>query len=124
MKSNNPPLKHHYIPAFYLKRWTSLNRKLVEYSRPEYKLISKYTTPENTGFERRLYEMRGFSSELAQQVEEKFFKPVDTKASEALALLEQLGHTAEWTDETRSAWSRFIVSLLLRCPEDIETFRE
>lgn len=124
MKSDNPSVKHHYIPAFYLKRWTSSNRKLVEFSRPQHGLIIKNTTPENTGFERRLYEMRGFSPELAQQVEEKFFKPVDTKASEALELLEKFGHTAQWTDESRSAWSRFMISLLLRCPEDIQTFRE
>lgn len=124
MKSDNPSVKHHYIPAFYLKRWTSSNKKLVEFSRPQNGLIIKRTTPESTGFERRLYEMRGFSPELAQQVEEKFFKPVDTKASEALALLENFGHAAQWTDESRSAWSRFLISLLLRCPEDIQTFRE
>ena len=37
----NAPRDHHFIPAFYLKQWTGLDGKLVEYSRKGGKLIVK-----------------------------------------------------------------------------------
>ena len=39
-------------------------------------------------------------------------------------MLERHGHNAPWNSDSRSAWTRFILSLLLRCPEDIALFRE
>ena len=80
--------------------------------------------PERTGYQERLYELKGYEAGLAQQVEEKFFRPIDTWASDALAMLERNGHNARWSSDSRSAWTRFILSLLLRCPEDIALFRE
>ncbi|WP_210292083.1 DUF4238 domain-containing protein [Aurantimonas endophytica] len=68
--------------------------------------------------------MNGFEPAEAQQVEEKFFKLVDTWASGALDMLEKHGHDAPWDAKSRSAWTRFIVSLLLRSPEDVALFRE
>lgn len=88
------------------------------------KVVAKAKMPERTGYQERLYELHGFEPALAQQVEEEFFKPVDTMASDALDLLHRHGHNAPWNGKSRSAWTRFILSLLLRCPEDIEVFRE
>lgn len=124
MKSSNPPIKHHYIPAFYLKRW-AVDKKVVQFSRVyngEIKPVAK--APEATGFENRLYEMKGHDPEVAQQFEELYFKPLDTKAAESLEMLHQQGHAAPWTSETRTDWTRFMLSLLLRCPEDIKIFRD
>lgn len=123
MKSDNPPTKHHYIPAFYLSRWA--DPKVTEFAKVHGgKIVPKAKMPERTGYQERLYEMKGFAPELAQQFEEKYFKPIDTKAADALELLYRHGHNAPWNDETRTAWTRFILSLLLRCPEDIAAFRE
>jgi hypothetical protein len=40
-----------------------------------------------------------------------------------LALLYKTGVTKAWTSAQRSAWSRFILTLLLRSPEDIEQLK-
>jgi len=123
MKSDNPPIKHHYIPAFYLSRWT-VGGKVTEFAKVHGgKIAVKPKGPDRTGYQDRLYELQGFEPALAQQVEEKYFKPIDTSAAHALELLYKHGHAAPWTSKSRTAWTRFVMSLLLRCPEDIEAFR-
>ncbi|RWP90638.1 MAG: DUF4238 domain-containing protein [Mesorhizobium sp.] len=124
MSESNPPTKHHYIPAFYLKRWAGHDGKVTEFTKPYRNVVARPIMPERTGHQERLYELKGYEPELAQQVEERFFKPIDTWASNALDMLERYGHSAPWNSESRSAWTRFILSLLLRCPEDIALFRE
>lgn len=84
---------------------------------------SKESKPQATGFQRGLYELKGFERVDAQQVEETFFKPLDTMASKSLDLIESEGVERNWDSENRSHWSRFILSLMLRCPEDIIAFR-
>ncbi|MGR9293659.1 DUF4238 domain-containing protein (plasmid) [Rhizobium leguminosarum] len=124
MKSDNPPIKHHYIPAFYLSRWAGAG-KVTEFAKVHGgKVAVKAKGPDRTGYKERLYEMKGWEPELAQQVEEGYFKPVDTMAADALEILYRHGHAAPWTPTSRTAWTRFVMSLLLRCPEDIDAFRE
>lgn len=48
---------------------------------------------------------------------------MDSLAADALVALERDGSQARWDGDSRSAWTRFILSLLLRCPEDIESLR-
>ncbi len=67
--------------------------------------------------------MQDFPPHLAQQIEARFFQPVDSQAADALAYMERDGSDAGWTDDLRSAWGRFLISLLLRCPEDMEKMR-
>ncbi|SDB74240.1 Protein of unknown function [Agrobacterium fabrum] len=123
MKSANPPTKHHYIPAFYLKRW-AVSGNVAQFAKiRDDKIIVLAKAPEATGFENRLYEMKGHDPAVAQMFETKYFQPLDTNAAETLELLYRRGHLADWTSESRSAWTRFILSLLLRCPEDIHMFR-
>ncbi|WP_246648211.1 DUF4238 domain-containing protein [Rhizobium laguerreae] len=125
MKSDNPPTKHHYIPAFYLSRWAGTLGKVTEFAKVHGgKIVTKPKMPERTGYKERLYEMQGVEPELAQQFEEKYFKPIDTMAADALEMLYRHGHNAAWTAKSRTAWTRFMMSLLLRCPEDIDAFRE
>jgi hypothetical protein len=121
------PKKHHYIPTFYLKRWSSVNsdRKLVQFSRPNGNEVKPLrVAPGGTGYVERLYEMNGYPPHLAQQIEKNFFQPVDSVAAEALGFLELGKPKREWSDDHVSGWIRFIMSLLMRCPEDIEIHRE
>lgn len=53
-----------------------------------------------------------------------YFKPVDTMAADALGMLYKQGHEAAWTAKSRAAWTRFMLSLLLRCPEDMKAVRD
>lgn len=103
-------IKHHYIPVFYLKRWTT-NGLLVEFSKP-YGLVKPIRrSPAGTGWVEKLYEMHGYPDELAQQIEDRFFKPVDSLAAQTLLEMETQGNRVRWNPSTRSAWSRFLVSL-------------
>jgi hypothetical protein len=123
MKSDNPPTKHHYIPAFYLSRWA--DPKVTEFAKVHGgKIVARAKMPERTGYEERLYEMKGFQPELAQQLEVKYFKTTDTMTADALEMLYRYGHNAPWNAKSRTAWTRFMMSLLLRCPEDIDAFRK
>jgi hypothetical protein len=116
------PKKHHYIPVFYLKRWANPQGKVIEFSRPfgnQVKPQAKH--PNATGYRERLYEMQGVPTEKAQDFEKNFMQPLDGLASQALALLEN--ESNDWNSENRSAWSRFILSLLIRSPRDIESLK-
>jgi hypothetical protein len=118
------PKKHHYIPEFYLKRWaTGPQRQLCEFSRPFSQVKPRRTSPGGTGYVERLYALSGFPADLEHQVEERFFKSVDQLASDAMDALEHDGSNAQLDVDHRSAWSRFMVSLLTRCPEDLADFR-
>jgi len=70
MNAANPPAKHHYIPAFYLKRWVDPDGKVTEFTKPYRDIIVKPIAPERTGYQERLYELKGYEPDLAQQVEE------------------------------------------------------
>lgn len=117
------PVRHHYIPVFYLKRWAGRDGRLCEFSRPHKDVVPLRRAPSGTGFVDGLYALKGFPPELTQQVEERFFKTVDDGAAEVLRLLEKDGDRALLSVEQRSSWSRFILSLLTRCPEDLANFR-
>lgn len=119
------PIRHHYIPVFYLKRWVNRPHPwLCEFSRQRDLVLPRRTAPAGTGYVDRLYALRGFPEHLAHQVEEKFFRAVDSSAADALRVLEGGGSTPRLTVAQRSAWSRFLVSLLSRTPEDLIACRE
>jgi Protein of unknown function (DUF4238) len=118
------PKKHHYIPQFLLKRWARTDGQLVEFQR-QYRGIVKprQVFPAMTGYIENLYAMRDFKPNEAQQIESLFLQPVDTQASEALKYLERGVSKSRWPDDLVSAWSRFLISLLIRMPEDINVLR-
>ena len=118
----NKPIRHHYVPVFYLKRWMCGGKQLVEFSRPHGHLVKpRRTHPAGTGYVDRLYEMRGLSEELAQQVEEKVFRPVDTRAADTMEAL----HTGKGPRDIRDrlAWTQFLVSMLIRNPEELRRMK-
>lgn len=118
------PKKHHYIPRFYLSRWAADDGRLVEFSKPYKGIVKpKRVHPAGTGYEDNLYGFAWSSGSQPQALEKVFFGPVDTKAAEALAMIEAGISEHEWAPPYRSAWTRFILSLLLRTPEDLATLK-
>ena len=118
-----PSWRHHYLPEFYLQRWTSARdstgtRKLVEFSKPYGNTVRpRFVTPKATGFLDSRRELEGLLPEHAQAMENTFFKPVDTKASTVLGKME--AGVLEFTDAEKSAWAQFLMSLVLRHPENL-----
>ncbi len=117
------PRKHHHLPVFYLARWAGEDGKLFEFSRPRMKVVSQRKHPVQTGYVEHLYELPGLPPEKAQGIEQGFMQRLDSLAATALRMLEDDDPRIRREPQPRSAWSRFIVSLLLRTPQDITALR-
>jgi hypothetical protein len=113
--SNNKPRDHHYIPVFYLKQWCGQNKKLIEFAVKHGNFIAKPVGPKGTGFQTDLYAFPELPPDMAQHIEDVFLKYADNTAS--LALEMQLSGKDIWTNELRSGWSRFLISLIIRHPD-------
>lgn len=113
--------KHHYIPIFYLKKWVGPDGRLVEFSRPYGTAVKpRRTHPDGTGYVRGLYRLPGVSDQMAELVEREFLKSIDDIASYALLkLLRKDLDRDDWSSVMRSAWSRFIIGVLIRSPKSV-----
>jgi hypothetical protein len=117
-------IRHHYIPVFYLKRWCDADGRLCEYSRPYKDFYTKRIYPVQSGFVDRLYEIKGVPEAMAQVVEDEFMKPVDSLAAISLTMLESGSDRIRNESKYRSAWSLFLMTLLMRMPEDLEVLAQ
>lgn len=115
------PIHHHFLPVFYLSRWADeTDGRVTRLQRMPTGIVkAKRIVPKGTGFEPGLYEMSGRPPGEAQAMETQFMSPLDAGAADALALLETGLPDAQWTRGPRSAWSRFVLTQMLRAPEDI-----
>jgi len=95
-----------------------LRPEVCEYKRLPEKIITRPMFPDGTGWERDLYRVEGLPEALAHVVESKFMRLVDTEVNYALQKIVR-GATPPWSTKTRSAWARFILSLLFRNPETV-----
>lgn len=119
--SNNPSHDHHFVPVFYLANWVDQTRgQLVEYKTRYHGVLPRWTGPKGTGYERHLYDSVDGS---AKSLEPTFMMPADTDAAQAMTILLGAG-PMEWTRKQRSAWSRFLMGMLLRHPEDVAELKQ
>jgi hypothetical protein len=58
-----------------------------------------------------------------QHLEVNFMKPLDTAANLALERIMR-GDSAPWDSEQRSAWTRYILSLMFRNPTAVQVIRD
>jgi hypothetical protein len=77
-------------------------------------LVAKWVSPQVSGGEERLYIDPSAVPERAQEAETGFMSPLDSAAAEALAALEQGDYRMRRDPQMRSAWSRFLMSLMMR----------
>ena len=124
-KPQNPPRKHHYVPVFYLEQWTGgPKRELCEYKRVRPgKVVPRRTSPDGTGYKIDLYRIEGLPDPASQVLEQKFMHLVDTQAVHALQRLVRQEKIV-WDNKLRSAWVRFILSLVYRNPEVVSLVKE
>ena len=117
-------MRHHYVPIFYLLPWLGADRKLCEYSRPyrEAKPFRKH--PAATGYVDGLYTVPGLPPDQAQFVERQFMKVNDDWAAKAQQLLHSPNAKSDdMTAQMSVAWARFIYSLIVRNPENLERLK-
>lgn len=112
------PQKNHYLPVFYQKRWAGTDGRVYSYSRPHKAAIVLRRHPSAVGYETDLYTVRGGDPVVASYLEQHFFKTTDDLGARALATIER-GQWNPMEAHTRSNWTRFVMSLLHRTPEEI-----
>jgi hypothetical protein len=115
------PSKHHYIPAFYLRRWTT-HGFLCEMRKIRAKIVVHSKAPDGTGWKKDLYKIDGVAPETAQHFERAFMHMVDTEA--AMAMRSFISGTMDLPVKERNAWIRFLLSLLFRNPEAVAELRD
>jgi hypothetical protein len=117
------PRDHHYLPKFYLDRWT-VNGQVFRYDRktPGGRLRCKWLAPSAIAYERDLYRLPDVA-DLAesQRIESEFFQRIDDRAAVALQKLDQGIHGGQGD---RVALAQFMVSLLHRSPSRLKAIRE
>lgn len=122
-------MKHHYIPQFYLEPWVNrdLDDKLTEYRRLKFpheqfpRLEIKRRGKMETGWAENLYRIPGATKETQQNIEKIFMGAVDTKAAQARDMM--LGGVVPVDPELRHGWARFLLSLIIRTPEEVKAFK-
>jgi hypothetical protein len=118
----NSPAKHHFNPAFSLKPWAGTDEQLCEMKRINGKVVAHRRHPNATGFQKNLYRTDGVGAEHEQHLELKVMKPLDTAAERALKKIRS-GDSAPWSSEERSAWTRYILSLMFRNPHAVRELK-
>ncbi len=117
------PIKHHYLPEFFQRRWAGADGKVTEYRRPHAGVILRRVHPSQTGFQRELYAVPSRTDPRRRQaLEIDFMSPLDNQASKALTFIETHGRRPD-DQRLASAWSRFLLSLMHRSPERVAIIR-
>jgi hypothetical protein len=117
------PVDHHYLPQFYLSRWTR-GGKLYRFVRPVpgRPVHQKKVSPRGTGYQTDLYAYSdGESPEHRQRLELDFFQRVDDRAAVALQKLDA-GERGSAID--KAGLIQFVLSLMHRSPVRIQNLRD
>lgn len=115
---------HHYVPTFYLRRWAGQDGRICEFSRPYREAKPLRKMPEAAGFKRDLYMVPGMEPGMQSILEDVVFKRIDQHANDALAfMLANSDGTADMAPKLRSGWSRFLMSLMHRGPEQLAALK-
>ena len=123
-KQMDEPKKHHYIPAFYLRGWERPETgKLVEFRKLSGKLAIKEVTAQNTGFQKLLYSYASDDDAgMDHTFESEYLSSLDNDGANALRAINE--PDPQFTDEVKVTWSRLMVSLMTRSPEDVDAFKK
>lgn len=119
----NADEKHHYLPVFYLKHWHGPDGVLCEYSTPYNVVKPRRVNADGTGYVRGLYKIEGLPPETANVIENKFLKPSDGLAADAMRCL-VAGAVFPKPTQMRISWARFVLSLMVRYPEAIDLMKQ
>jgi hypothetical protein len=123
-KQMDEPKKHHYVPAFYLRGWERPETgKLVEFRKLPRKLGTKEVTAQNTGFQKLLYSNASDDAAgMDHTFESEYLSSLDNDGANALRVINE--PDPRFTDEVKVTWSRLMVSLMTRSPEDVNAFKK
>jgi len=116
-------LKHHYVPQFYLREWARDDHRVQEFKRGyQDQVVAKRVFTKQTGYAIDLYTLPGATDETKQNVEKAFMALVDNDAVKARDMM--LTGQIPSDPKTREAWTRFVLSMVFRNPEEMLKFKE
>ena len=115
--------KDHYTPVFYLRQWARNRGELCEFTKSGEQIEARMVGPAGTGHVQGLNTVEGLPPAEARYLEEVFFQIADDGAARVLRRFLQ---PPPWnlTSKQRSAWSRFIMALLVRNLEFLEKYKK
>ena len=117
-------VNHHYIPTFYLGRWAGPDGRICEFSRPHRQVRPLRKAPGAAGFLPHLYTVAALAPDRRSVLEDEFFRRTDQTASDALSfMLANLDGAADMPSKLRNGWSRFLMSLMHRGPEQLAALK-
>lgn len=114
------PRKHHHNPQFVLRRWVGSDRLLCEMRLVNGTVASRRIGPGGTGYVTDLYRTDGVAEQNSQDLESKFMSPLDHGAATAM---QGILAGRPLTPQERAAWAQFMLSMLFRHPESVETLK-
>lgn len=117
------PVDHHYLPQFYLRRWTRGGR-LYRYVRPvaDQPVHQKRVSPAAIAYERDLYAYSTGSTESERQrLEREILQRIDDRAAKAFAKIETL---SQGSAVEHVGLVQFLLSLLHRSPSRLLHLRD
>lgn len=121
--------RHHYVPQFYLREWYVPGKsEFWLYCRDDAgRLLFGRKSARSIGYQNGLYSTLSEIFEIphfvSNEIEEKFFSPLDSAASHVYRKLLK-GGLNELSSEDRFIWSVFVNSLLERSPTRINEVQE
>lgn len=87
---------------------------------PHRAVVVRRYSPSAVGYEQELYTLTGYAPEVRNALEREFMAPVvDEPASRAFKVLLERDN-AKLTPDLRHAWTRFLMSLMIRTPHMVE----
>lgn len=118
------PVKHHYVPQFYLSRWCNDEGKVPFFMRQkDGAILESKVIPKATAFENNLYSYEKVPLENRQAVEKFFGTIIESQAAPVLNKL-LAGDIEKLTDDERQSWARFLTASRLRVPEWINDIKK
>lgn len=107
-------MRHHYVPAFYLKRWeTSTGIFCYHYQYHKFIMTCKKST--EVGFLHNLNALITSGGELDHQIESGHFSDHDNRSAPILTKIIASG-VGSLSDKEKEDWCDFLITLLLRHP--------
>lgn len=125
--ADNQPRRHHYLPRFFLKRWqTGEPPKVFAYQRFQVNapIVVEAKSVASIGYEDELYSVRTELDPIARQAfESGFMSRLDNDAAAVLDQIDATGQ-APSAPTSRTAWQRFLLSLVVRSPHHVRRVLE
>jgi hypothetical protein len=119
----NEPIKHHYVPQWYMREWCSSDGKLQCFMRlPTRALNSRRYSPKAIAFETNLYSWANPNHPNPQDLEKEFFQTIDREGARVSKIL-RLDGVKALSDNDRKHWAHFLGATILRLPREIKSIK-